>query len=194
MCSCDRAGYFDPPELQPYRQLDWSDVNKPDAKALAYRAAVEGLVLVKNTGLLPLSPGTKRLALIGPYTNATSAMQGNYFGAAPFIVTSLQGAIAAGFEVQSAHGTDIDGTSDAGFKEAIDIGKSADVILFAGGIDHTIEDEAKDRLVITWTGNQLELIRQLAALGKPMIIVQFGGGQVDDSDLLANDAVSVISS
>jgi len=189
----DRAGYFDSPELQPYRQLDWSDVNKPDAEALAYRAAAEGLVLIKNTDLLPLSP-TKRLAVIGPYANATSAMQGNYFGAAPFIVTPLQGAVTAGFRVQYAHGTDVGGTSDAGFKEAINIGKSADVIIFAGGIDHTIEDEAKDRLIITWTGNQLELIKQLAALGKPMIIVQFGGGQVDDSELLANDAVSVISS
>ncbi|KXN86330.1 putative exo-1,4-beta-xylosidase bxlB [Leucoagaricus sp. SymC.cos] len=187
-----RVGYFDPPESQPYRQLDWSDVNKPDAQALAYRAAVEGLVLVKNDGVLPLPAQVKRLAVIGPYANATTAMQGNYFGAAPVVITPVQGAIAAGFQVQVAHGTDIDGTSDAGFAQAIDIAKSADTIVFAGGIDHTIEDEAKDRITITWTGNQLELVRQLSALGKPVIVVQFGGGQVDDSELLANDAVRAL--
>lgn len=186
-----RLGYFDPPESQPYRQLGWSDVNKPEAENLAYRAAVEGLVLIKNNGLLPL-PTTDRLAIIGPYTNATTAMQGNYFGAAPFVVTPLQGAIAAGFQVLSAHGTDVDGTSYSGFEEATEIAKSVDVIVFVGGIDHTIEDEAKDRLNITWPGNQLDLIRQLAALGKPIVVVQFGGGQVDDSDLLASDAVHAV--
>lgn len=190
MISVTRLGYLDPPEIQPYRQLDWSDVNKPDAQALAHRAAVEGLVLLKNDGFLPLSSKVKNVAIVGPYTNATRDMQGNYFGVAPFIVTPFQGAVDAGFQVQSAIGTGTNSTSDAGFEEAISIARSADVIIFAGGVDNTIERESRDRLTVAWTGNQLELMKQLASLGKPVIVVQFGGGQVDDTDLLANDAVS----
>ncbi|KAJ3563996.1 hypothetical protein NP233_g8584 [Leucocoprinus birnbaumii] len=186
-----RLGYFDPPASQPYRQLDWSDVNKPDAEKLAYRAAVEGLVLIKNSHFLPLS-GTERLAIIGPYANATTAMQGNYFGAAPFVVTPLQGSVAAGFQAQFAHGTDINTSSDAGFEEAMEVARSTDVIVFAGGIDHTIEDEANDRLTITWPGNQLKLIQQLATLGKPIVVIQFGGGQLDDTELLVNDIIRAV--
>jgi beta-D-xylosidase 4 len=186
-----RLGYFDPPESQPYRQLTWSDVNKPDAQALAHTAAVEGLVLLKNDGFLPVSPKGKTVAIIGPYTNATRDMQGNYFGTAPFIVTPLQGAMNVGFDkVVSAAGTSISGTSDAGFAAAISAAKSSDIIIFAGGINNGIEAEARDRLTIAWTGNQLDLVKQLASLGKPVIVVQFGGGQLDDTDLLENDAVS----
>lgn len=118
-------------------------------------------------------------------------MQGNYFGVAPFIVTPLQGAINAGFRVTSAAGTAINSTSDAGFAEAINIAKSADVVVFAGGIDNTIEREARDRLTVEWTGNQLDLIKQLTSLGKPVVILQFGGGQVDDTELLENQAVRI---
>jgi beta-D-xylosidase 4 len=150
-------------------------------------------VLIKNDGVLPLSPEVKRVAIIGPYGNATTAMEGNYFGAAPFVVTPVQGAITAGFDVRSAHGTDVSGTSDAGFAEAIEIVGSSDVAIFVGGIDHTIEDEGKDRLTLTWPGNQLELVKQLAALGKPVIVVQFGGGQIDDTELLTSDSVRPVS-
>ncbi|KAF9452025.1 glycoside hydrolase family 3 protein [Macrolepiota fuliginosa MF-IS2] len=187
-----RLGYFDPAESQPFRQLNWSNVNTPDAQALAHRAAVEGLVLLKNDGFLPLSPDAKSVAIIGPYANATTSMQGNYFGNAPFIVTPFQGAVDAGFQVQSAAGTTINGTSNASFAEAINVAKSADVIIFAGGIDNTIERESRDRLTVAWTGNQLDLISQLASLGKPVVIVQFGGGQVDDTELLANKNVRAI--
>jgi len=184
-----RLGYFDPPTSQPFRQLSWTDVNTPDAQALAHRAVVEGLVLLKNDGFLPVQSSGKKVALIGPYVNATTDMQGNYFGTPPFIVTPFQGAVDAGFSVQSATGTTVDGSSSAGFDEAIGIAQAADVVIFVGGIDNTIERESKDRLTVAWTGNQLELIKQLSSVGKVLIVVQFGGGQLDDTELLSNEAV-----
>lgn len=73
------TGWFDPPEEQPYRQLGWTDVNAASAQSIAHTVAVEGLVLLKNDGTLPLSATkVKKVALIGPWANATTQMQSNY--------------------------------------------------------------------------------------------------------------------
>jgi hypothetical protein len=47
----------------------------------------------------------------------------------------------------------------------------------------------QDRNVITWPGEQLELISQLANLTKPLIVVQMGT-QVDSSSLVSNPGVN----
>ena len=181
--------YFDPPESQPYRQLGWSDVNTPEAQQLARTAAVEGMVLLKNDGTLPLAKTVRKIAMIGPWANATMAMQGNYFGNAPFLISPLQGAQEAGFEVEYAQGTSITTNDTSGFAAAVAAAKGADLVIFAGGIDETVEAEGMDRLTITWPGNQLDLVAQLASVGKPLVVVQFGGGQVDGSALKANKGV-----
>ena len=57
----------------------------------------------------------------------------------------------------------------------------SDIIIFAGGIDNNVEAEGMDCMNITWFSNQLDLISQLRTLGKPVLILQMGGGQVDSS-------------
>ncbi|KAH9913342.1 beta-xylosidase [Epithele typhae] len=184
-----RLGYFDPPESQPYRQISWSDVNTPTALQLAHTAAVEGMVLLKNDGTLPLSPRIQKLALIGPWVNATTLMQGNYFGAAPFLVSPLLGAQQAGFDVEFVLGATVKGNDTSGFAAAVAAAKSADAVIFAGGLDETLEDEALDRLNVTWPGVQLDLVAELEKVGKPLIVAQFGGGQLDDTVLKNSHAV-----
>lgn len=186
-----KLGYFDPADDQPYRSIGWKDVSTSEAEKLAYQATVEGLVLLKNENTLPLKKnGT--VALIGPYANATTQMQGNYYGFPKHLRTLLWGASQAGFKVRYVSGTDIDSNSTEGFDDAISAAKSADFVIYAGGIDNDIEAESKDRTTIVWPGNQLELIDQLADVGKPLVVVQFGGGQVDDSSLLQDDGVGAI--
>ncbi|KAF8583909.1 glycoside hydrolase family 3 protein [Ramaria rubella] len=187
-----RLGYFDPAASQPYRQLDFSNVNTPDAQQLAYQAAVEGIVLLKNDGTLPLKSQIKNLAIIGPWGNATTQMQGNYQGVAPFLVSPLQAAQEAGFNVTFALGAAISSTSTSGFAAAVTAAQGADVVIYAGGIDDTVEAEGNDRTVITWPGNQLQLISELQGLGKPLVILQFGGGQVDDTVLKGNASVNAL--
>ncbi|PGH02015.1 hypothetical protein AJ79_07753 [Helicocarpus griseus UAMH5409] len=182
-----RLGYFDDPAQQPYRQLGWADVNTDAAQELAYEAAAAGIVLIKNdNGILPLNPQTSgHIALIGPYANATTQLQGNYFGAAPYLHSPLHGAERAGFTVTYAPGTEVDTDDTSGFAAALAAAEAADIIVFAGGIDNTIEAEERDRTAIGWPGNQLELIAQLKmTTGKPVVVVVFGGGQVDSSVLL----------
>ncbi|KAJ7043883.1 beta-xylosidase [Mycena alexandri] len=187
-----RLGYFDPPASQPFRQLTFSDVNTPNAQQLAYEIAVEGIVLLKNDGTLPLSKSIKKLAFIGPWANATTQMQGNYQGIAPFLISPFAASKEAGFTSTLTLGTGINSADTTGFAAAIAAAKAADAIVYAGGIDETIEAEGMDRDTIVWPGNQLNLIGQLAALGKPLVVLQFGGGQVDDSALKSNSTVNAI--
>ncbi|KAJ2986194.1 hypothetical protein NUW58_g5145 [Xylaria curta] len=184
-----RLGWFDAPAKQPYRQISWAEVAKPDAKALALRAAQEGLVLLKNEGAgkLPLSKTTvKRVAVVGPLATATTQMQGNYYGIAQSISTVVNAMKAAGFEVTNAQGCALTGTSTSGFSAAVNLAKSADATVFVGGMDTSIEAEDRDREQITWPGAQLSLIQQLAAAAgdKPFVVVQMGA-MVDSSALVS---------
>src|SRR6185312_14401501 len=54
-----------------------SAIDTPDHQAMALKAAVESLVLLKNDGVLPLKPGV-RIAVIGPLGDATRVLRGNY--------------------------------------------------------------------------------------------------------------------
>ncbi|KAJ7202796.1 beta-xylosidase [Mycena pura] len=190
--SLTRLGYFDPAASQPFRQLSWANVGTPAAQTMAYQIATEGIVLLKNDGTLPLSKAIKNLALIGPWASATTAMQGNYQGIAPFLISPFAAAQTAGFNVTLVAGTGINSASTSGFAAAVAAAQAADAVVYAGGIDNSIEAEANDRTAIAWPGNQLDLIAQLAAVGKPLVVLQFGGGQVDDAPLKNNSKVNAI--
>ncbi|SMR48369.1 unnamed protein product [Zymoseptoria tritici ST99CH_1A5] len=184
------VGYFDgQPE---YDGLSFADISTPSAQALAYRAAWQGMTLLKNDGLLPLKTSYKSVALIGPWANATTQMQGIYQGIAPYLVSPLAAAQAQWGHISFANGTAINSTNTTGFASALSAARDADVIIYAGGIDATIERESHDRTSISWPGNQLDLVQQLSELGKPLVVVQFGGGQIDDSALLKNKNVNSI--
>ncbi|KAG9589465.1 glycoside hydrolase, partial [Aureobasidium melanogenum] len=103
------VGYFD--GQNRYASLSWEDVDTEDARALAYQSAWEGMVLLKNDGLLPLSSKYQKVALVGPYANASSQMQGIYAGQAPYIITPLQAAEANWDNVQYAFGTGVNGSN-----------------------------------------------------------------------------------
>lgn len=184
-------GYFDGNSSE-YRNLDWSDVTSTDAWNISYEAAVEGITLLKNDGTLPLSQGIKSVALIGPWGNATTQMQGNYFGPAPYLISPLAALQASNLRVNYALGTNISSESTDGFAEAMAAAKKSDAIIYAGGIDNTVEAEGMDRSNITWPGNQLQLIQQLSGQGKPLVVLQMGGGQVDSSSLKANKNVNAL--
>ncbi|MFG6430236.1 glycoside hydrolase family 3 C-terminal domain-containing protein [Roseateles sp. LYH14W] len=52
-------------------------INATDHRALALRSAIEGLVLLKNDGVLPLK-ASARIAVVGPLADARRVMRGNY--------------------------------------------------------------------------------------------------------------------
>ncbi|KAK7536545.1 glycoside hydrolase superfamily [Phyllosticta citricarpa] len=189
-----QLGYFDPASIQPYRALGWSDVNTEHAQKLALKAAHEGITLLKNAdNALPLSlTDETSIALIGEWANATSQMQGNYFGTPPYLISPLMAAQEAGLNVSYANGNGQGDPTTGAWSEIWPAAASADVIVYIGGIDNDVESEGMDRVTIGWSGPQLDLITRLASQGKPTIVVAMGGGQIDSAPLVANPNISAI--
>ena len=74
-----KLGLFDPLAKVPYAAIPFSEVGSPAHQALAIQAANESMVLLKNdAGILPLNPGRRTIAVIGPNAASLIALEGNY--------------------------------------------------------------------------------------------------------------------
>jgi xylan 1,4-beta-xylosidase len=189
-----KLGYFDPADSQPYRSLGWKDVDTPEAQQLAYRAAVEGTVLLKNNKTLPLDLKGKKVAVIGDWANATKQLQGNYAGVAPYLRSPLYAAqqLVGSDSVFYSDGQGYQNPTTNSWEPIWAAADAADIILYFGGIDDDTELEGNDRVNIGWTGIQLDVIGELASLGKPMVVVQLGGGQLDSSPIANNPNIGAL--
>ncbi|GCC50299.1 beta-glucosidase [Chryseotalea sanaruensis] len=59
--------------------------------------------------------------------------------------------------------------------EAVNVAKKADVVIITAGID---EGEFQDRAMLQLPGHQEELIKQVTATGKPVVVVLVGGSAI----------------
>jgi len=165
----------------------------------ALRAALETITLLKNDGaLLPLRPGKYRtIAVIGP--NADRPLLGGYSGTPRHNVTVLEGIRArAGKDVNvlSSEGCKItvggswhedtvtlpDPAADrAAISEAVATAERADCVVLALGDNEQTSREAwskvhlGDRASLDLFGAQNELVRAVAATGKPIVVLLFSG-------------------
>ncbi|HUZ04965.1 MAG TPA: glycoside hydrolase family 3 C-terminal domain-containing protein [Acidobacteriaceae bacterium] len=86
-----KLGMFDPPDMVPYTKIDEKELDSAEHRAHARKLANESMVLLKNDGLLPLKPGVKKIAVIGPLADQTRPLIGNYAGQPTHIVSILDG-------------------------------------------------------------------------------------------------------
>lgn len=71
-----QLGLFENPYVNADAALAVFDT--PDQRALARRAAAQGVILLKNDGVLPLNPLISKLAVIGPHADDPRLLQGDY--------------------------------------------------------------------------------------------------------------------
>lgn len=77
-----------------------------------------------------------------------------------------------------------------GFNEAIRAAKNADVILFFGGEEAILSGEAHSRANIDLPGAQVQLIKELAKTGKPIVLVIMAGRPITITNIIDDvDAV-----
>lgn len=180
-----RLGMFDgEPSSQPFGQLGPRDVCTPANQQLALEAARQGIVLLKNSGpTLPLS--TRRhhtVAVIGPNSDATVTMIGNYAGIACAYTSPLQGIGRYAKTIHQQGCVDVACAGDQLFKAAIDSASQADATVLIMGLDQSIEAEFNDRAGLLLPGRQQELVSKVSLASKgPTVLVLMSGGPVDVS-------------
>ncbi|HEY6987998.1 MAG TPA: beta-glucosidase BglX [Bryobacteraceae bacterium] len=157
----------------------------PEHRPLARRAAEESFVLLKNADagqapLLPLS-AKENIALIGPLADNSADMVGAWSGANNFgDVITLRAALEQhaqrnGTRLVYAKGTDISGSSDAGFAAALNAARGADLAILALGESSAMSGEAASRAHLNLPGNQQRLLEAIVATGKPVVLLVFSG-------------------
>lgn len=155
----------------------------PEKRDLAKKSAEESFVLLKNEGvpgvgrLLPLASDLKSVALIGPLADDAEDMLGSWGSQGDAHNTrTLRGALEdkLGKKLTYVKGTEILGTDTSGFAPAIAATKNADLVILAlGEAGSTMSGEATSRAHLSLPGNQEQLLEQVAAVGKPVVLVLF---------------------
>lgn len=142
---------------------------------IAYAAALEGPVMLKNDGVLPLGKKDRNIVIIGPNADFTP------FGGGSGAVTAIDGRTTTVYSAMKSLGgkrnvtllqADSDGNYDA---NAI---KNADAVILCVGFHKNTEKEGADRTFCLPEG-QDKLIEIAASLNDKVIVSVNSGGEVD---------------
>ena len=183
--------------------------SQPETQKIAYEIAQKSIVLLKNeAGTLPIAKDVKKIAVIGQNAVLTTAAGGIGAGVKTlYEITPLEGIQAraekAGVEVVYAPGyknyqmrmgwgrpsagpvnplvaNSIDEPADpALLAEAVALAKDADMVIFFGGTNKSIETEGSDRKNIDLPCGQNEVIKALYEANPNVATVLISGGPTD---------------
>ena len=183
--------------------------SQPETQKIAYEIAQKSIVLLKNeAGNLPISKDVKKIAVIGQNAVLTTAAGGIGAGVKTlYEITPLEGIQAraekAGVEVVYAPGyknyqmrmgwgrpsagpvnplvaNSIDEPADpALLADAVALAKDADMVIFFGGTNKSIETEGSDRKNIDLPCGQNEVIKALYEANPNVATVLISGGPTD---------------
>lgn len=174
----------------------------PENREVSHWAAQRSMVLLRNEGgLLPLSKEVQKVAVIGPLADSMQATEGSWmvFGHTPAAVTVLQGirnklpnaeiSYAPGPEIrrdipswfesvmpnQASKPAQTPDESEAAFQLALETARNADNIILVLGETDVMAGEAASRASLDLPGRQEELLKAIAAMGKPIVLVLLNG-------------------
>ncbi len=86
-----KLGMFDPQGSNPPDNIPFSDTASDANRKISLHAAEESIVLLKNSGALPLKSAPGHIAVIGPTADLLPSILGNYVGTPLHPVTPLDG-------------------------------------------------------------------------------------------------------
>ena len=192
-------GLFDHPYTD---ENEWENVIRCEKhRDIARRAAEESVILLKNDGILPLDKKIGSIALIGPSSVAQKI--GGYSPiptgyeiksvyeclkeALPDAVIRQEDGCAITPKDHQVHFVDGQPHLMTGGEAAIDddpdhaveLARESDIVIFVGGDNSVTSGEGRDRCSLVLAGKQRELIKRLAATGKPLILVLESGKPAD---------------
>ncbi|MCU1632946.1 MAG: beta-glucosidase-like glycosyl hydrolase [Micrococcaceae bacterium] len=169
------------------------DLDTPGNRAIAAELAEQSIVLVGNSGILPLT-AAPRIGLIGPNAATHRAFLGCYsfpahvgeqhpeveLGLAiPTVAEALEQEFPDS-DITIATGCTIDGTATTGFDEALAVANGSDVVVAvlgdrAGLFGRGTSGEGCDAESLELPGVQQQLLDTLLATGKPVVVVLLTG-------------------
>lgn len=193
-----KLGMFDPDEDVPFASIS-TDVVASDAhRQLAYKAAVESVVLLKNkNNVLPIKPSTKKVFVTGPTAASTEVLLGNYYGFNERMTTLLEGIVGRipeGMGLEYHSGAPLKHPREIKETWAPQMAQSADFTIVCAGFNSFLEGEEGESLLspqngdrenITLPQSQIDYIKELSIHGARIILVLTGGspialGEVED--------------
>ncbi|GEP10796.1 glycoside hydrolase family 3 N-terminal domain-containing protein [Methylobacterium gnaphalii] len=178
-------GLFDRPLLDPATAE--GKLLTRETRTVAREAARASLVLLKNRGdLLPIDPTkVKRIALVGPFAESKWDQVGPHEGNGQVDdVISIRAGLAeraekAGITLDFAPGCDRICADRSDFPKAVEAAKAADLVIAVVGEGRDQSGEGSSRAYLGMRGVQQDLIREVAATGKPLVMLVFGGRPVE---------------
>lgn len=148
---------------------------------LAYQAAQESIVLLKNNQVLPLEEKSK-IAFIGDFVKYPRYQGAGSSVVNPTVLDSVYDLINTSVEneVRYCQGYQRSGKSDVALiEEAVEVAKSVEIPLIFIGLTEIAESEGMDRSHMEISENQLKLVEAVAEVNNRTIVVLSGGSVVE---------------
>jgi beta-glucosidase len=183
-----KLGMFDPPDRVPYAATPMSVVGSKKHRDLAYRAALQSAVLLKNRNkVLPIGPQVNSIFVTGPAAASLDVLLGNYYGINDQMTTLIEGIVGRmpeGIKLEYRPGCMWTQESAIPFNQAENEAIGADLTILCAGTSPLMEGEENESILTAENGDraQIELpavqqkfIRRLAEQGARIVLILTGG-------------------
>lgn len=189
----------------PYKSIDprreKTDIMTAENRAAARVTAEHSFVLLKNDNqILPLKKSGYSIALVGPLADNKRDMLGTWVIGGEWeksvsVMEGIKKVVGDNVKINYARGSNI--TDDTTFikrlnfgpgmvwldkqspdemiEDAVKAGKKSDIIVAVVGESQSMSGESSSRSDISIPESQQKMLKELAKLGKPMVLVLFNG-------------------
>ena len=183
-------------KIDKFGERTKGEYNTPEHQKVARKVAEEGIVLLKNNQILPLTKSEiSKIAVIGANANRKMSNHGGSSQVkAKYEVTVLEGLknycqpeveilYTPGYEITKDENINIEL-----IEEAVKVAKECDIIIYSGGFihgyssnfeDNAYDGEAVDKKSMNLPFGQDILLKKISSVNPNIIVVLNSGGPVD---------------